>query len=82
MNKLLILLAFLLTLFIIKININADAPHVDTHHKFELYRDEHGIPRVLGRSKNDIAFGVGYAQAQDRLWTLFFKKMFVSGRTS
>jgi penicillin amidase len=30
----------------------------------------------------DLFFGLGYAQAQDRLFTLFFKKMFMEGRVA
>ena len=27
-------------------------------------------------------YGLGYAEAQDRLWTLYFKKMLLAGRMS
>ena len=32
-----------------------------------IYRDEYGIPHVFGATLEDAAFGVGYAQAEDRL---------------
>ena len=32
-----------------------------------IYRDEYGIPHVFGTTLEDAAFGVGYAQAEDRL---------------
>ena len=32
-----------------------------------IYRDEYGIPHVFGGSLEDAAYGVGYAQAEDRL---------------
>jgi penicillin amidase len=32
-----------------------------------IYRDEYGIPHVFGSTLEDAAYGVGYAQAEDRL---------------
>src|SRR5512137_1020102 len=32
-----------------------------------ILRDERGVPRILGDSKAAVAFGFGYAQAEDRL---------------
>ena len=31
-------------------------------------RDEYGVPHVFGSTREAVWFGVGYAQAQDRLW--------------
>ena len=33
----------------------------------EIVRDEWGVPTVIGREQDDVAFGLGYAQAEDRL---------------
>jgi len=33
-------------------------------------RDAHGIPTIRGASVEDVAFGLGFAHAQDRLWQL------------
>jgi penicillin amidase len=33
-------------------------------------RDTHGIPTIRGASVEDVAFGLGFAHAQDRLWQL------------
>ena len=54
----------------------------DTHYKFTIARDEHGIPHIYGKDYEDILYGLGYAEAQDRLWTLHFKKMLLAGRMS
>ena len=33
-----------------------------------IIRDNYGVPHVFARSKEGLAFGCGYAMAQDRLW--------------
>jgi penicillin amidase len=79
MNKALVLLALFAVLLIIKLNFDEENIPQGIPHKVQIYRDEYGIPHVIGKSKNDISFGVGYAQAQDRAWTLFFKKKLIKG---
>lgn len=49
-------------------------------HKFAVYRDEEGIPHIYAKSYQDIFFGLGYAEAHDRLYSLFIKKMLIEGR--
>ena len=36
--------------------------------EYEIFRDEYGVPHVFSDSKEGLAFGAGYAIAQDRLW--------------
>jgi len=36
--------------------------------KFEIIRDEYGVPHVFSDTKEKLAFGAGYAIAQERLW--------------
>jgi len=45
-----------------KIYINSKYGRVD------IYRDEYGVPQVFGENKQATYFGLGYVQAQDRLW--------------
>jgi penicillin G amidase len=71
----------LLLLFLYKLTF-LENEQPDTHFKFSIARDENGIPHIYGRKYEDILFGLGYAEAQDRLWTLYFKKMLVQGRTA
>jgi penicillin amidase len=36
--------------------------------EYEIIRDEYGVPHVFADTKEELAFGAGYAIAQDRLW--------------
>ncbi|MFX0024091.1 MAG: penicillin acylase family protein, partial [Candidatus Hermodarchaeota archaeon] len=36
--------------------------------KITIIRDNYGVPHVFARTKEELAFGAGYAMAQDRLW--------------
>ena len=79
MNKALALLALITILLIVKLNLEGENIPKDIPYKVQMYRDEHGIPHIIGKSRNDISFGIGYAQAQDRTWNLFFKKKLIRG---
>lgn len=35
-----------------------------------IHRDSRGVPHVIAGSDDDLAFGLGYAHAQDRLWQM------------
>jgi penicillin G amidase len=48
----------------------------------EIYRDQFGIPHIIGISDTDVAFAQGYAQAQDRLWQMDMSRRGVGGRLS
>ncbi len=43
-------------------------------------RDEHGIPTVRADSVRDVAFGLGVAHAQDRLWQMETHRRIAAGR--
>ena len=43
-------------------------------------RDGEGIPTIRGASVDDVAFGLGFAHAQDRLWQLETHRRIGSGR--
>lgn len=45
-------------------------------------RDEHGVPHIDAASENDLAFGLGFAHAQDRLWQMEMNRRIGSGRVS
>jgi acyl-homoserine lactone acylase PvdQ len=36
--------------------------------KITIIRDDYGVPHVFANTKEGLAFGAGYAMAQDRLW--------------
>lgn len=50
--------------------------------RLSIYRDAWGVPHIVADSRSALLYGVGYAHAQDRLWTLHFKKKFMAGRVS
>ncbi len=45
----------------------------------EIYRDDWGVPHIYGNSMNDIAFALGYAQAEDRLFFMDLARRFARG---
>jgi penicillin amidase len=49
--------------------VTTNAVQLDFDHgRVTITRDEYGAPHVVGSSLEAVWFGVGYAQAQDRLW--------------
>jgi len=45
-------------------------------------RDALGVPRIVARSRTDLAFGQGFCLGQDRLFQLEFFRRASAGRTS
>jgi penicillin amidase len=45
----------------------------------EIIRDRWGVPHIYASNLQDIAFAVGYAQAQDRLWQMEVNRRAASG---
>ena len=45
-----------------------------------IYRDTYGVPHIYGDSEEAVAFGQGYAQAEDRLNTLLKAYLKARGR--
>lgn len=35
-----------------------------------IHRDSHGVPHIIAPNRDDLAFGLAYAHAQDRLWQM------------
>ncbi len=48
----------------------------------EVIRDTYGIPHIFAGTKNDLAFGLGYSMAQDRLWQMDILRRVSLGRLS
>ncbi len=46
----------------------------------DIYRDDFGVPSIVGESVADLAFGDGYAQAEDRLGTMVLSYARARGR--
>ena len=45
-----------------------------------IIRDDYGVPHVFADNKTGLAFGDGYAMAQDRLWQADVMRRAASGR--
>src|SRR5947208_5190271 len=45
----------------------------------EIVRDRWGVPHIYASNLNDLAFAVGYAQAQDRLWQMEMNRRAAAG---
>ena len=45
-----------------------------------IVRDEYGVPHIFAGTKRGLAFGAGYAVAQDRLWQADLYRRQSSGR--
>ena len=48
----------------------------------EIMRDSYGIPHIFAQNQVDLAFALGYAEAQDRLWQLDLLRHFGKGTLS
>ncbi|CAM4141081.1 penicillin acylase family protein [Palleronia rufa] len=48
----------------------------------EIVRDNANVPHIFGASDEDVFFGLGYAQAQDRLWQMTLMRRTAQGRLS
>lgn len=46
----------------------------------EILRDGYGVPHIYAETLNDLAFGQGYAHAQDRFWQMEFWRRIGAGR--
>ena len=51
-------------------------------HDIRIGRDRLGVPRIVAQTRTDLAFGQGFAIAQDRLWQLEFYRRAAAGRVS
>jgi penicillin amidase len=47
-----------------------------------IVRDRFGVPHVFGATGQDVAYGAGYALAQDRLWQMHIFSLVSKGRLS
>ena len=57
--------------------VSANAKH---SHNVSIVRDNYGVPHVFSNTKEGVAFGAGYAMAQDRLWQADLYRRQASGR--
>jgi len=82
-----ILLPIILSLFIIYViqtpkYSGTQHIHNRKYNPITIKRDDFGVPSIEAKTFVDTIYGLGYAQAQDRLWALTTRKMLVAGRIS
>ena len=56
--------------------------HPSPHVPVVIYRDQHDIPHIYGKTNAALAFGAGYAQAQDRLFLMDVLRHYGAGTLS
>ena len=47
-----------------------------------IYRDEYGIPHIVGENEEAVMYGFGYAQAEDHLEDMIINYLTATGRLS
>lgn len=47
-----------------------------------IVRDAHGVPHIFGETEADVYFGLGFAQAQDRIFQMDLTRRLMQGRLS
>ncbi|NVO27923.1 penicillin acylase family protein [Donghicola sp. C2-DW-16] len=52
------------------------------HGPIEIVRDTAAVPHIFAQNDYDVFFGLGYAEAQDRLWQMFMMRRTAQGRLS
>ena len=69
------------TLFMATVTTVVGTPHEPTHSKgsVKIYRDDYGVPHVYAATLKSLFYGVGYAQAQDRLWQAEIHRRLATG---
>jgi penicillin G amidase len=81
MKKLCFIFTLLFWIFIYKLSF-LEKDTLSSKRNLTIFRDSEGIPHIYAKNYDDLFYGLGYAQGQDRLFTLYFKKMLVEGRVS
>jgi len=78
------LLAIVAVLLITSIGLACTEPEPEPEPEPEvratIIRDDYGVPHVFADTKVDLAFGAGYAMAQDRLWQADVLRRAATGR--
>lgn len=62
--------------------IRSSPAHDPLADQVTIYRDEYGVPHIVGESEEATFFGYGYAQAQDHLEKMFLQYRDAQGRRS
>lgn len=52
------------------------------HHKITIQRNSNGVPTITASNREDLGYGIGYAQASDRLVQLLLLRTIAQGKAS
>lgn len=81
-----VLVLILMTLFIgIRWTLpdyNETITSSEIQNPIQIYRDSYGMPIVVAENEEDLAFGIGFAMAQDRLFQMDLIRRVIQGRLS
>jgi len=83
-----VIIAIALVIFLLKISsVSIDLKPVSVKsdkvtNEVTIYRNLYGIPHIIATSDPDLFFGIGYAQAEDRLWQMDLFRRTAFGRLS
>jgi penicillin amidase len=66
--------------FEVEINQSENKPLTTLKADYEIIRDSYGVPHIYADTKEDFAFGMGYALAEDRLWQIDLIRRQTTGR--
>ena len=80
MRKVLLVLVAILLVASIGLACVTEEPEPEPELLCTIVRDDYGVPHVFGDTKEAVAFGAGYAMAQDRLWQADVFRRLPSGR--
>ena len=62
-------------------NINSEY-EIKNNDTIKIYTDEYGFPHIKGNSLEDVYFGLGFAQAKNRLWQIDINRRIARGMLS
>ncbi len=72
----------LVTVLVLGAAVRVLAAHDPLADQVTIYRDEYGVPHIVGETEEATFFGYGYAQAQDHLEKMFLEYRDAQGRRS
>jgi penicillin amidase len=80
MRKALLAVVAILLIASIGLACTEPEPEPEPEVRATIIRDDYGVPHVFADTKADLAFGAGYAMAQDRLWQADVLRRAAKGR--
>lgn len=80
MRKILLIVVAILLMAGTALSCTTPTPEPEPEVRATIIRDDYGVPHVFADTKEDLAFGAGYAMAQDRLWQADVLRRAATGR--